>query len=394
MTAPEPYVIDVPDAVLHDLRDRLDRYRAVTSGGTDDWSAGVPPAFLQRLVDHWRTGYDWRAEERRLSELPHFRAEIDGAPIHFVHQGGKGPDPLPLVLTHGWPWTFRDFLAVIGPLSDPASHGGDPADAFDVFVPSLPGFAFSAPLERTDLNFWKAADLWVRLMVDVLGYERFAAHGCDLGAILTSQLAHKYAERLVGIHTVMAIPPMVFSVERPWADVTGGNLGGLDDPTRAHVLAAERRYAAHIGVQCLSPQTLANALHDSPVGLASWLVEPRYRWSDCGGDIETCFSLDDLISTVMLYWVTGSFPTAVRFYSNAWRDQWQPSHDRHPMMEAPAGLTWFRPDLPPGAETGAAGALYNVVFTNTHDRGGHFAPVEQPEALVADIRATFRHLRA
>lgn len=213
-----------------------------------------------------------------------------------------------------------------------------------------------------------------------------------MGALLTSQLAHKHAERLVGIHTVIAIPPMVFSVERPWADLMGRGLDELDARARAEALASERRFAAHIGVQCLSPRTLAHAFHDSPAGLASWLVEPRYRWSDCDGDIEACFSLDDLITTVMLYWVTGSFPAAVCFYSNAWRYQWQPSHDRQPMMEAPTGLTWFGPDLGSGAAPAAA-VLYNVVYTGTHEHGGHFAPVEQPAAVIADIRATFRDLR-
>ena len=390
----EPFPISISDGVLADLRDRLERFRPASSGSPDDWSHGVPSGFLQRLVVHWLTAYDWRAEERRLNDLSHFRADVDGIGVHFVWERGKGPDPIPLVLTHGWPWTFDDYRSLIGPLTDPAAYGGDPADAFDVVVPSLPGFIFSTPLAKTDLNFWKTADVWVRLMTDGLGYERFAAHGCDMGGMLTAQLGHRHAERLIGIHSVGIMPPMAFSVERPWADVTGGMTAGVDGPERVAALAVERRYAAHIGVQCLSPQTLANAMHDSPAGLASWLIEPRYRWSDCAGDIESCFSLHDLITTVMLYWVTGSFPSAVRFYSNAWRDPWRPSHDRTPPIEAPTGLSWFRHELPSGARSGEwASALYNVVFTNTHERGGHFAPVEQPDAVVSDIRATFRALR-
>jgi pimeloyl-ACP methyl ester carboxylesterase len=391
MVAPEPFRIEVAEAVLDDLDDRLDRHRGIQQGITSDWSHGVPTEFLQRVVDHWRNGYDWRAEQDRLNAAHHFLAEIDGTTVHYVHERGKGPNPLPLVLTHGWPWTFDDYRALVGPLTDPAAHDGDPADSFDLVIPSLPGFAFSTPT-RPDLNFWKAADVWVRLMVDGLGYDRFAAHGCDMGALLTSQLAHKHAERLVGIHTVIAIPPMVFSVDRPWADMMGAALQGLDGTARDEALAMERRYGAHIGVQCLSPLTLAHGLHDSPVGLAAWLVEPRYRWSDCGGDIESCFSLDDLITTVMLYWVTGSFPSAVGFYSNAWRYQWEPSHQRLPLMEAPTGITWFGADMQPAA-TEAASALYNLVYTGTHERGGHFAPVEQPIAVVEDIRATFRELR-
>ncbi len=388
----ERFRIEVADAVLDDLRRRLDGYRGIERGIVSDWSHGVPTEFLDRLVDHWRTAYDWRAEEARLNTWNHYRSDIDGTTVHFVHEPGKGPDPLPLVLTHGWPWTFADYRALVGPLTDPAAYGGDSADAFDVVIPSLPGFGFSNPA-RPDLNFWKAADLWVRLMVDRLGYERFAAHGCDMGAMLTAQLAHAHAERLIGIHTVIAIPPMVFSVERPWADLMGRALEGLDGAARQDALAQERRYAAHIGVQCLSPLTLAHGLHDSPVGLAAWLVEPRYRWSDCHGDVESCFSLDDLITTVMLYWVTRSIPSAVGFYSNAWRDPWRPAHDRMPMMEAPTGISWFGADQQPAAMQ-AAGVLYDLRYTGTHERGGHFAPVEQPAAVVDDIRATFRTIRA
>jgi microsomal epoxide hydrolase len=387
-----PFDIAIADAMLADLHARLDVYRPINTGGTDDWESGVPPVFLDRLVQHWRRAYDWRSVERRLNQLPHFKAEIDGAPIHFVHQPGTGPNPLPLVLTHGWPWTFDDYSSVVGPLSDPAAHGGDPADAFDVVVPSLPGFAFSSPMTSTDLNYWKTADLWVRLMVDGLGYQRFGAHGCDTGALVTAQLGHRHADCVVGIHSVGAPPPLVFAVDRPWADVTGGALRGIADDDRAATLAFERRFAAHIGVQSLSPQTLAAALNDSPVGLASWLIEPRYRWTDCEGDIERVFSLDSLITTVMLYWATESFPSAVRFYSNGWRYRWTHSHERRPLVEAPTGISWFLADLPPRPSTNRAG-LFNVIYENTHERGGHFAPVEKPQALVEDIRATFRPLR-
>jgi microsomal epoxide hydrolase len=386
------FSIEIADEVLADLHARLGAYRPITTGGSDDWESGVPPAFLDRLVQHWHKTYDWRSVERRLNQMPHFRAEIDGTPIHFVHEPGKGPNPLPLILTHGWPWTFDDYSSVIGPLSDPAAHGGDPTDSFDVVVPSLPGFAFSAPMVRTDLNYWKTADLWVRLMVDGLGYQRFGAHGCDTGALVTAQLGHRHADRVLGIHSVGGPPPLVFAVDRPWADVTGGALRGVADADRAATLAFERRFAAHIGVQSLSPQTLAAGLNDSPVGLAAWLIEPRFRWTDCGGDIERVFSLDDLITTVMLYWATDSFPSAVRFYSNGWRYRWTPSHDRRPLVEAPAGISWFLADLPPRPSTDRAG-LFNVVYDNTHDRGGHFPPVEKPQALVDDIRATFRTLR-
>lgn len=391
--AVRPFQIAIPDDVLSDLQARLDAYRPIRAGGTADWDSGVPPVFLDRLVHHWRTTYDWQPVERRLNGFSHFRAELDDVPIHFIHERGKGPKPLPLILTHGWPWTFDDFASLIAPLSDPGAYGADPADAFDVVVPSLPGFTFSTPLTRTDLNYWKTADLWVRLMVDGLGYDRFGAHGGDAGGLVTSELGHRHGANVVGIHTIGALPPFAFAMDRPWADLFGGALIGVDEADRGAALAYERRFSAHIGVQCLSPQTLAAALHDSPAGLASWLIEPRFRWADCDGDIERCFALDDLITVVMLYWVTGSLPSAVRFYSNGWRDRWTPSHTHHPMVEVPTGISWFLRDLPPRPPFDLVSDLYNVVFTNVHDRGGHFAPVEQPEALVDDIRATFRPLR-
>jgi pimeloyl-ACP methyl ester carboxylesterase len=388
-----PFRIAVADERLAEIRRRLEAFQDLDTIGTDDWDFGVPQRFLRRFVDYWLHEYDWRKVEDRLNALSHYRATVDGVPVHFVHERGRGPRPIPLVLSHGWPWTFYDYVHLIGPLTDPAAHGGDPADAFDVVIPSLPGFAFSTPLTVPDLNFWSTADVWVHLMQDVLGYGRFAAHGGDMGALLTSQLAHRHADQLIGVHTIGALPPMAFNVDRPWSDITGGILEGLGADERPAGLAFERRFAAHTGVQSLAPRTLAYAMSDSPVGLAAWLIEPRYRWSDCGGDVESSFSLDHLTTTVMLYAATGAFPHAVRYYANAWRNQWTPSHDRQPMMEAPAGISWFSFDMPPGSRTELVGSLYNIVYENTHQQGGHFAAVEQPEAVVADIRATFRGLR-
>jgi len=390
----EPFRIHIDDDRLADIRTRLERFRDVPAIGPETWDTGVPASSLRKLIDFWLKEYEWRDVERRLNGLSHYKATVDGVPIHFVHHRGRGPHPVPLILTHGWPWTFYDYVGLIGPLTDPQAYGGDPADSFDVVIPSLPGFAFSAPLTSPDLNYWETADLWVKLMSDVLGYPRFAAHGGDMGAMLTSQLAHRHSDSLIGIHTIGALPPMAFNVDRPWADVTGGVTEGLDPSERSVGVAFERRFVAHIGVQALAPTTLSHAFSDTPAGLAAWLVEPRYRWSDCDGDVEKCFSLEYLITTVMLYAATDSFPSAVRYYANAWRNQWAPSHDRQPMMEAPAGITWFAHDRPPGQLAELASSLFNVVYTNTHPRGGHFAPAEQPDAVIGDIRATFRPLRA
>jgi pimeloyl-ACP methyl ester carboxylesterase len=195
----ERFVIDVPEAVLQDLRQRLSNTRWTDDFANDDWRYGANADYVRELTRYWLDRYDWRAREKRMNAFAHFRTDIDAVPIHFIHAKGRGPHPLPLMLNHGWPWTFWDFHKIIGPLSDPAAHGGDPADAFDVVVPSLPGYAFSTPLRKPGVNFWKTADLWVVLM-ERLGYRRFASQGGDWGSFISAQLGHKYPERILGVH--------------------------------------------------------------------------------------------------------------------------------------------------------------------------------------------------
>lgn len=343
-------------------------------------------------MDYWRDGYDWRAAERAINAFAHYRVTIDGLPIHFIREPGRGPAPMPIVLTHGWPWTFWDFHRVIGPLADPAAHGGDPADSFEVIVPSLPGFAFSTPLARTGVNFWTTADLWHRLMTGVLGHRRYAAHGGDWGALVSGQLGHKYAAALHGIHLAMVAPLHLFSNDRPW-DIMGPVLAqDLPPDMRGALIALDRRIASHVTVQMLDPQSLAYGMHDSPVALAAWLLERRRSWSDCGGRIESAFSRDFLLTTVMIYWLTQSFATSARYYAEAARNPWRPSHSRTPLVEAPTGITFL-----PGDGASFPGpppdGLYNLRYTATGARGGHFSAAEAPQQIVEDIRATFRPLR-
>src|SRR6185295_12539634 len=196
----EPFVISVPDATLTEMRERLACTRWPEDLDNESWQYGTNLAYLKELVTYWQTTYDWRQHERQMNAFRHYRVTIDGQPIHFIHEPGHGPNPMPLILTHGWPWTFWDFHKVIRPLTDPAAFGGDPADAFDVVVPSLPGFGFSTPLTTPGINFWRTADLWTTLMHEVLGYKQFAAQGGDWGALVTSQLGHKYPQSLIGIH--------------------------------------------------------------------------------------------------------------------------------------------------------------------------------------------------
>ena len=310
----EPFEIAIPEEKLEDLRERLERINWAPDFGNEGWAYGVNGEYLRELADHWLNRYDWRAHEAEMNRFDNFRVEIEGMPIHFVHERGKGPNPIPIILSHGWPWTYWDLRHVIGPLTDPAAHGGDPADSFDVVVPSLPGYGFSTPLTTPGINYWRTADLWVTLMRDVLGYERFAAQGGDWGALVTSQLGHKYAEHLIGIHLTDAIMLNMFTHDRPWVLGDPGLASMPPGEARAANLARLRYYSAHVAVQALDPQTLAFMAHDSPIGLCAWILERRRNWGDTNGDVESRFPKDDLLTTMMLYWATDAFVTSVRYY--------------------------------------------------------------------------------
>ncbi len=388
----EPFTIAIPEEKLEDLRERLARINWAPDFGNEGWAYGVNGEYLRELADHWLNHYDWRAHEAEMNRFNNFRVEIEGMPIHFVHERGKGPNPIPIILSHGWPWTYWDLRHVIGPLTDPAAHGGDPADSFDVVVPSLPGYGFSTPLTTPGINYWRTADLWVTLMREVLGYERFAAQGGDWGALVTSQLGHKYAEHLIGIHLTDAIMLNMFTHDRPWVLGDPGLASMPQGEARAANLARLRYYSAHVAVQALAPQTLAFMAHDSPIGLCAWILERRRNWGDTNGDVESRFPKDDLLTTMMLYWATDAFVTSVRYYYEAAWNQWQPSHDRTPVVEAPTGITFHGPGAPQEPSEQQR-EYWNLMHWDSHPAGGHFAPAEEPEAIVRGIRATFRNLR-
>lgn len=390
--SPQPFTVDIPEITLEELRRRLKATNWPHDMANDDWRYGVEEGYLRTLVDYWTHGYDWRAAEAEINSFAHFRTEVEGMPVHFIREPGVGPDPIPLILTHGWPWVFWDYHEVIRPLADPGAYGGDPADAFEVIVPSLPGFGFSTPLEVPGINFWRTADLWQKLMTEQLGFEKFAAQGGDWGALVTAQLGHKYADSLIGIHLTNVIPLSLFNHQRPW-DITGGSLVPEDLPPDQFeaALEAQRKIASHVAVHVLDPHTLAYAVHDSPVGLLAWLLERRRAWGDTGGDVESRFSKDHLLTTTMLYWLTNSFVTSVRYYAEAAHNPWRPSHDRTPIVEAPTGATYLGGDI--GGLLGPVETEFNMHYSRVHASGGHFAPKEEPQAVIDDIRATFKELR-
>ena len=337
MPSAVPFEIAVPADALDDLVLRLRRTRYADDFGNDDWTFGVPRSYLSGIVDHWIERFDWRAQERAMNGYANFLVEIDGIPIHFVHERGRGPAPMPLILTHGWPWTFWDYERLIGPLSDPARFGGDPNDAFDVVVPSLPGTAFSSPLRTTGIGVVTTAELWLRLMRDVLGYDRFAAGGGDSGAFVSVRLGHAHADHVIGVH--LNFPATV-------------SMGALAAIAREDYTPEEARWqqqappqargtSAHMAVHIEDPQTLSWAMNDSPAGLAAWLIERRRNWSDCGGDVERSFTKDELLTGVSLYWLTGTFHTSVRFYAESFRGPWPLVHDQQPPVTVPTAVAVF-----------------------------------------------------
>ncbi|MFE9323236.1 epoxide hydrolase family protein [Nocardia sp. NPDC052278] len=400
----QPTPIQVPDAVLADLRQRLALTRWPDDVGNDDRYYGVDRGYLQELVEYWQHEYDWREAEAAINAYDNYLVDVDGVPVHFLRKPGVGPNPIPLILTHGWPWTFWHWSKVIDPLADPGAYGGDPADAFDVIVPSFPGFGFSGPLSKhPDMNFWKVADLWHTFMTETLGYPKYAAAGCDVGALVTGQLGHKYADELYAIHIGSGQKLTLFNGDRGW-DLTGGRPipDGLPKDVYDRIIELEHRFGVHLAAHVLEPSTLAFGLSDSPAGMLAWILQRWMAWSDNGGDIETVFSKDELLTHAMIFWVTNSIGTSIRTYANNNRYPWTPSHDRDPVIEAPTGITFVGYENPPGVTTADRvehfrasdrGPWYNLVNLTAHDKGGHFIPWEIPDLWTQDLRRTYRGRR-
>ena len=379
---PRPFTVRVPDEVLADLRTRLERVRWPDEIAGEGWRYGTSLAYMKELVAYWRDRYDWRAQEARLNALPQFTLPMGDLDLHFIHAKGVGPSPLPLLVSHGWPGSVWEFHTLIPLLTDPGRHGGDPADAFTVVAPSLPGYGYSFRPTQPRFGVPEIAELLARLMTDVLGYRRFAAHGGDWGAFVTARLGLASPDHLAGIHVTLLglrrdLPPPAHPTEEERAYLE-------------ELRHWEREETGYGWIQGTRPQTLAYGLTDSPVGLAAWIVEKFRAWSDCGGDVERRFTKDVLLTNVMLYWVTGAINSSFWPYYARRHAGWPiPDGAR---IEVPTAYASFpREILHP--QRAWAERVFNIRRWTVMPAGGHFAALEEPEALAADLRAFFRDLR-
>ncbi|HET9690520.1 MAG TPA: epoxide hydrolase [Acidimicrobiales bacterium] len=369
--------IEVPQTDLDDLAERLARARWPEPATVDGWRQGIPLDYLQALVGHWRTTYDWRAREAAFNRLPQVRTVVDGVGIHAFHVPSPVPGALPLVLTHGWPGSFVEFMELVGPLTDPAAFGGDPADAFSVVVPSLPGYGWSDKPVEAGWGVERIADAWAELM-GRLGYDRFAAQGGDWGATVTTALGARHADRVVGIHL-----NMVVAFPGPDdGDPTEDEIDGL--AAFAHYQAEEAGYSTQ---QRTRPQTVGYALVDSPVGQCAWIVEKLAAWSDTDGDPVAAFGADRVLDNVMVYWLTRSGASSARLY---WESFASPPAAP---VEVPMGAAIFPKELFRASQRWAARQYRDIRRWERMPRGGHFAALEQPELLLHEVREFFRPLR-
>lgn len=382
--AVQPYKIEIPDSVLNDLKSRLERTRWPDELPDTGWDYGSNLDYVKELVEYWRTKFDWHAQEKLINSFSHFKSEVDGLNIHFIHEKGKGPNPMPLVITHGWPGTFFEMYKVIPMLSDPASHGGDPADAFDVVAPSMPGYGFSDATDKRGLSVLSIGDLWAKLMSENLGYQRFAAQGGDWGARVTAKLGLSHGDKVIGIHTTSTSSPTPYQ---------GPGTRELSEAEKA-MLAQRVQWLADEGgyshIQATKPQTLSYGLNDSPAGLAAWIVEKYRTWSDCGGDVESRFTKDELLTTITIYWVTQSINSSTRLYYESFFQAWDLAKDEK--IQVPVAIASFpRENSVPLREW--AERSFNIQQWTDMPSGGHFAALEEPDRLVEDIRKFFRGLR-
>lgn len=378
----ERFQIQVPNEVLNDLKYRLNHVRWPNQLADISWERGTELDYLQSLISYWREQFDWRKQETELNRLSQYHSNVYGINIHFVHERGKGPHPIPIILTHGWPDSFIRYQKIIPLLSDPAHYGGDPEDSFDVIVPSVPGFGFSGQPHQSGVNNFRTSELWAKLMTEELGYRKFAAAGGDVGSSVTRYLALSHPELLIGIHLtdIGIIRNLMVSQD--------AELSQEELQYKKSAPAWISQEGAYMSIQSTKPQTLAYGLSDSPVGLAAWIIEKFREWSDCHGDLRQAFSEDELLTNIMLYWVTNTVGSSAHIY-------YENTHSLPPMgyIEVPTGIAIFPADILPPPRVWAERNL-NVTHWATMPRGGHFTAMEDPESLAEDIREFYRPFRS
>ena len=376
-----PFRVEVPEEVLVDLRDRLGRTRWPDQIPDTPWDYGTDLAYLQDLCTTWQHEFDWRAQEARFNRWPHFLTEIDGTQVHFIHARSPEPDAFPIIITHGWPGSVSEFLDIIDPLVDPRAHGGDPNNSFDIVCPSIPGYGWSGPTREPGWDVMRVAEAWKTLMAR-LGYDRYGAQGGDWGAIISATLAKVDEAHVAGLHSnmLLAFPP------------DAGELTLSAEETADLVSAGEfmRRGSAYQEIQGKNPQTLGYGLTDSPAGLAGWIVEKFYAWTDHDGDLETAVTRDQILTNLTVYWVTQTINSSVRLYCESQRtDRFGPMGE---FVKVPTAAALFPKEMfrIPRAY---AEKTFNLQRYTRFDRGGHFAALEEPDLLIGDIRAFFGEVR-
>jgi epoxide hydrolase len=375
-TAITPFTIDIAEAQLEDLQYRLERTRWPEAETVEDQSQGVPLSYVRALCEYWREQYDWREREVRLNRYSQFRTEIEGLGIHFVHVRSPERDALPLLMTHGWPGSIVEFQEVIGPLSDPAAHGGDPGDAFHVICPSLPGYGFSDKPTREGWDVSRIAGAWCTLMRR-LGYDHYVCQGGDWGSMVTINVAAQAPDSVDAIHLNMPIVAPDLS-DAP----TQAEQAILDD-----LAEFERWGNGYQRIQSTRPQTLGYGLVDSPSGQAAWIVEKFWQWSDNDGDLEAVIPLDRILDNIMLYWLPGTGASSARLY-------WESSRRRSlPNIEVPVGCSIFPKEIVRTSRRWAESQFPTLNFWSEPERGGHFAAFEQPDRFIRDVRECFRLTR-
>jgi len=380
----QSFQLPYSESAVQDLRERLAHTRWPDTIPGSGWEYGFDLAYLQRICRYWREEFDWKAEIGRLSRLHHLQYTAGDQSIHLVYERGRGPAPIPILLFHGWPGSFLEMLKLVPRLTDPASHGGDPADSFDVIVPSLPGFGFSSRPTERGMNTARMADLFATLMSE-LGYERFASHGGDFGAGVSSWLGRRHAARIIGLH-LNYIPGSY----RPGLQPSGA-LSREEQQFLADANRWEEEFGAYDHIQFRTPQTVAYGLNDSPAALAAWILEKFRDWADCDCDLEKRFTWDELLANVTLYWMSETIHSSCRLYFEM---RTAPLHlAPGERIEVPCGIAHLPKEAPFPPRTWIERG-YNVQHWTEFASGGHFAAMEEPEALAADIRAFFRRFRS